>query len=90
MWRTAGQQRHRAEIASEEVHSQNNIVFSCFFIGCQGARFTSHWLKASFQVSQENKGFAWLTRFFEEQQREHCKESRSHPFSTLILVSLQL
>lgn len=34
---------------------------SCFFIGCQGASFISHWLKASFQILQENKGFAWLT-----------------------------
>lgn len=61
---------------------------SCFFIGCQGAHLTSHWLKTSFQVLQENKGFAWLT-CLEGQQREHCKESCSHPFFYSILVSLQ-
>lgn len=34
---------------------------SCLFIGRQGASFISHWLKASFQVLQENKGVVWLT-----------------------------
>lgn len=65
MKRTAAQQRQRAEIASEEVHSQNNIVFPAILLAAKGAPFTSHWLKASFQVLQENKGSAELTCLLE-------------------------
>lgn len=60
MRRTAAKQRHRAEIASEEVHIQNNIVFPAFLLAAKGLPFMSHWLKAGFQVLQENKGLARL------------------------------
>lgn len=36
MWRTAAQQRQRAEIALEDVHSPNNVVFSGFLLAVQG------------------------------------------------------
>lgn len=36
MWRTAAQQRQRAEIASEDVHSPNNIAFSGFLLAAHG------------------------------------------------------
>lgn len=36
MGRTAAQQRQQAEIASEEVHSQNNIVFPAFLLAAKG------------------------------------------------------
>lgn len=36
MGRTAAQQRQTAEIASEEVHSQNNMVFPAFLLAAKG------------------------------------------------------
>lgn len=36
MWRTAAQQRQRAEIASEDGHSPNNTVFFGFLLAVQG------------------------------------------------------
>lgn len=41
MGRTEAQQRQRAEIASEEVHSQNNIVFPAFYWLPRGSLYLS-------------------------------------------------
>lgn len=80
MRRTRAQQRQSCWNSFRGSSQPEQHSVSCYFIGCQGAPFTSYWLKAGFQVSEENKGLDCLTRL-EEQQREHCKESFSHPFS---------
>lgn len=59
------EQKQKAEIASEEVHSQNNIVFPAFLLAAKGLLLPPIGLKASFQVLRENKAFAWLTRLEE-------------------------
>lgn len=53
---TWGGQRHRAEIASEEVHSQSNIVFPAFLLAAKGAPFTSPLVES------------WLSGFAREQR----------------------
>lgn len=68
-----------AEIASEEVHSQNNTVFPAILLAAMGHLLHLIGWKLAFRFCQ-NKGLDCLTRL-EQQQRDHCKESCSHPFS---------
>lgn len=56
MGRTEAQQRQRAEIASEEVHSQNNIVFPAFLLATKGLSLPLIGGKLAFRFCKRTKG----------------------------------
>lgn len=56
MGRTAAQKRQRAEIASEEVHSQNNIVFPAFLLAAKGLPLPPIGRELAFRFCKRTKG----------------------------------
>lgn len=61
MARTGAQQRQRAEIALEEVHSYNNIAFPAIFFWLQSGSLYLIGLKLDFKFWERTKDFpGWL------------------------------